>query len=98
MKMVVERNGTPASFTDTVEDDELESALDKYIARMSEGAWGDNITLHALAHHYQREIRVLTDNVKNAWVQIEPGFGNPIYVAFYAEFHYDSVITETPTL
>jgi hypothetical protein len=53
--------------------------------------WGNNLTLYALAHHYKREICVLTDNVINPWLRIEPTFGNPIHVVFYAELHYDAV-------
>ncbi|CAK9037327.1 E3 ubiquitin-protein ligase rnf213-beta (Mysterin-B) (Mysterin-beta) (RING finger protein 213-B) (RING finger protein 213-beta) (RING-type E3 ubiquitin transferase rnf213-beta) [Durusdinium trenchii] len=86
-----------ATLTENVLDDGLERALDEYIKGMSEGDWGDNITLHALAHHYQREIRILTDNVKRAWVQIEPEFGNPIHVLFHAEIHYEGIQTTTTT-
>ena len=53
--------------------------------------WGNNLTLYALAHHYNREICVLKDNVMNPWLRIEPTFGNPINVVFYAELHYDAV-------
>ena len=79
--------------TDKVSDDALESELDKKIQEWSDGEWGDCLTLDALAKHYQREIWILTDNAQRAWTQIG-SFGNPIYVVFYAEIHYDAVIIQ----
>lgn len=89
--LVVRRHSSPALLAEKIPDDDVEREFDQYVKGMSEGDWGDNITLHALAHHYQREIRLLTDNVKRAWVQIEPEFGNPIHVVFFAEIHYEGV-------
>lgn len=68
-----------------------EHAFDEFLQGIAGIDWGNNLTLYALAHHYKREICVLTDNVINPWLRIEPTFGNPIHVVFYAELHYDAV-------
>ena len=80
-----------ASMDDEVSDAALEDELSKKIKEWSEGAWGDDLTLHALANYYKREIWVLKDTTQKAWDQVG-NFGNPIYVVFYAEIHYDAVI------
>eukprot|EP00435_Cladocopium_sp_Y103_P051851 s1182_g16.t1 len=70
-----------------------EQAFDEFLQGIAGVSidWGNNLTLYALAHYYHREICVLTDNVINPWLRIEPTFGNPIHVVFYAELHYDAV-------
>ena len=79
------------NFSSEVTEDDLDHAFDKYIEEMSAGKWGDNMTLYALAQHYQREILLLTDNPQMTWCRIAPDFGNPINVIFYGEVHYDAV-------
>lgn len=65
--------------------------FEEYMQGMADGAWGDNLTLYALSQHYKRAVCVLTDHVKNPWCQINPDFGDPIHLAFYAEIHYDAI-------
>lgn len=67
------------------------SDLEQYVQGMADGAWGDNLTLYALSHHYKRAVCVLTDHMEKPWCRINPDFGDPIHVAFYAEVHYDAI-------
>eukprot|EP00439_Symbiodinium_sp_Y106_P067966 s2001_g11.t1 len=86
----------PADFEDFVE-----GSLEEYLIRMSDPCqWGDHVTLIAIAEHYKRPVRVISDR-EDADFQVDPvrsypaSSDTPICVLFYAELHYEATVQDT---
>ena len=67
-----------------------------YVDRMSKPAeWGDNLTLQAIADAFAVEVCCVTSYGTNHTIVISPLQGpasHRIFLGFYAEFHYSSVV------
>ena len=88
----------PADFQDF-----LETPLEEYTKRMSRhDEWGDHVTLVAIAGHYQRPVRVISDREDQEHEVAPPRFDptreeNPIFVLFHAEVHYEAAVQDPST-
>jgi len=71
-----------------------------YVARMSQPVeWGDNLSLQAIADAFTVEICCFTSYRSNSTIVISPlreKAANRIYLGFYAEFHYSSLVPARP--
>jgi hypothetical protein len=72
-----------------IEDGEL----DQYLTALRSGAWGDEITLHALSQYLRRTIVVVTDRNVVREYEVEDSEGR-IYLAYLNGNHYEPL--ETP--
>lgn len=72
--------------------------FEDYVNRMSrDGEWGDNVTLQAASDMLGADIHILTDQPGAEHLEVHPSTQNadppqtPLWLAFLAEVHYDSV-------
>eukprot|EP00929_Paragymnodinium_shiwhaense_P112611 TRINITY_DN80869_c0_g1_i1.p1 TRINITY_DN80869_c0_g1~~TRINITY_DN80869_c0_g1_i1.p1 ORF type:complete len:302 (+),score=45.09 TRINITY_DN80869_c0_g1_i1:104-907(+) len=68
----------------------------EYLQRMAQPqTWGDNLSLQALADRYNIQVCLVTTYTTNSFICLMPSGGRPvrqIWLGFYAEYHYTSLI------
>ena len=73
------------------------TSFDEYVGRMMQpNTWGDNLSLQAIADAYNVEVCCLTTYGANSIIRLKPATGKAaqqIWLGFYAEFHYNSLVS-----
>lgn len=77
--------------------------FDAYVDRMArDGTWGDNVTLQAAADAFGVPVYLVTSFPTGLCVEVQPEredrrFSHAIWLSFWAEVHYNSLVAPAPT-